>query len=225
MGSPIDPVTGLPMVGVPDVVSQIPLGVQVVPWDDIKAVDRPQGGPAYPNDIIDTFAWVTGEDISRPGTVHAGTMTSDRRLRVDTGASGGSSPINAQAYDWNTGTTVGGGFGFVCTGPPIGKKLYWISVGVAMDPGSLNGVHGSTGTCQIYIPTDNSFGQLPILTFPLIFPGSAQPGPQYMEIGKAWPDGMLPVSPHNNGLGNYEFWFQQSGAGLGWVLTLVYGAE
>lgn len=225
MGSPIDPVTGLPMVGVTDVVSQIPLGVQVVPWDDIKAVDRPQGGPSYPNDIINTFAWVTGENIDQPGTLHDATMTADRRLRVDTGASGGSSPINAQTYDWQTGTTVGGLSGVVCTGPPIGKKLYWVSVGVGMDPGSIDGVEGRATTVQIFIPTDNHFGSLPIMAFPLVFPGSSQPGPMYLEVHQSWPDGLLPVQPHDNGGGSYEFWYQQGPPGLSWLLTLIYGAE
>lgn len=77
------------MLSVPDVISQIPLGVQVVPWDDLKATDRPMQGPAYPNDMINTLAYVSGESVTQPGSMHAATMTEDRRLRVDTGSSGG----------------------------------------------------------------------------------------------------------------------------------------
>lgn len=135
MGSPIDPVTGLPMVGVPDVVSQIPLGVQVVPWDDILATDRPQGGPSYPNDIIDTFAWITGENIEQPGTVHAATMTGQRRLRVEATISGGSGGGGSQPTTWDqaTGVNIGGSNSIANHLLTYPQKIYSISAGLVAE--------------------------------------------------------------------------------------------
>lgn len=160
MASPIDPITGLPMVGVADVVSQIPLGVQVVPWDDTKAVDRPQGGPAYPNDIINTFAWVTGENVSQPGTIHAGTMTPDRRLRVDTGGGGGAGPITVTQQ--NAGSTIDGGYNDMAFGVVTYPDLiYTLSASVKYQTTPPTNVMSDF---QVYIRCDQS----PFTEFDLI---------------------------------------------------------
>lgn len=99
----IDPVTGLPVLNPADVIQQIPLGVQIFPYDDLEATARPTRGPLYGDDILPVSSLTAGQ---HPSTGSAQTVGTDgnHRLLVS-GEGGGGGPTPAQ-YRTNSGQVV-----------------------------------------------------------------------------------------------------------------------
>ena len=141
MPTVIDPVSGLPILTsyLPDEIDQIPFNVQVFPWDDYHAADRPARGAAYPDDILPTSANVAGQDSRNPIYIQTVYTDGNHRLLVattpDPAGSGTPQPqkylsIDGVCPDLTTNTPFGG---MSATQEPV----YGWLVSVAIDPATL----------------------------------------------------------------------------------------
>lgn len=113
----IDPVTGLPVVGVPDIVDQIPLGVEPRPWNDLKATDRPPHAPLYPDDMLNTLAVGVGMqgDQGRAFTMSDDNGILSLNVHQTNQSGGGGGPAQVVTIQSNNGW--GGGATSVAGGP------------------------------------------------------------------------------------------------------------
>ena len=151
MGTGIDPLTGLPMVGMADLgyLDQIPFDAQVMPWKDYNATGRPGRGPAYPDDILPTNAVVNGQDQTNPLTPQTVYTDGNHNLRVAlVGAGAGLGPYKISESDGD------GGFGVPSnstqTGASIGFRgpnpIRAFSFSVIPNPGG--GAPGLNSFCE-----------------------------------------------------------------------------
>lgn len=178
----IDPVTGLPVVGIPDIVDQIPLGVEPRPWADLKATDRPPHAPLYPDDMLNTLAVGVGMqgDAGRTHTMSNGKDSFGNTVPAlnvyTTNSSGGGGGV--AAVNWETFNTpaaqiaAGGSTGPGYTGVPgvlYGYNLF----GYADSTVTTFPVYG---TVESHLVSGSGTTYWTSLSLPVFINGLADPG-------------------------------------------------
>ena len=108
MSTIIDPTTGAPLVN-PDVsLDTRPLDAQITPFKQLSVFPDLGRAPQYPDDAITVFSNTTAQKESNWGEPTIVTATDDRRLRVDTGESGGGGiPATAKYFTQSTHSGFG----------------------------------------------------------------------------------------------------------------------
>lgn len=133
----IDQVTGLPLVGGPSYIDQIPLGAQVFPWDDVGTTQYPARGPAYPDDILPTTALVSGQNVNNVQKVQSVYTDGNHNLRVAIaagGGGGGGAPAWPSMTDSaNFRNNVSSGFWTITPTGLSSTRIYMLSWGFVID--------------------------------------------------------------------------------------------
>ena len=92
MSVSFDSVTGLPLLsGGADYIDQIPLSVQNVPWDDLKALTRSPRAAIYPDDGYSVYAVLVGQNQNNPDAMQTVYTDGNHNIRVNQAAGGGGS--------------------------------------------------------------------------------------------------------------------------------------
>ena len=187
----IDPITGLPILDTSGIVEQIPLGNQIVDYSGWNASAQPTRGPLYPDDVIPTFANVSGQ---HPGTSNAQSIQSDGnhalKVSVVNAASGGvSAPVIFVATNQGYQTTVLNTLTPTTTWNQSDYKtmlgyhvsVWWMSAG---------GGTGPPGWLTFRIHGNGGGGQQNFVSFPAIDQAVVMNNPVSMTAGAMFPGGM-----------------------------------
>lgn len=147
----IDPTTGLPLLE-DTMVEQIPLGTQVMPWDDLKPTQLPGRAPYYPDDVLPTISKLAAENSKMTDKVQTAQTDGKHAILVSvvnqSASSGGFPPDAVPAY--KNGNSVGGvGFSPILTCDSI-DSLYYVSFYVGVYPPNLLGAMQEWAIYLIY---------------------------------------------------------------------------
>lgn len=113
----IDPITGLPLLNPQDVIQQIPLGVQIFPYEDFEATARPTRGAMAQDDILPTSAFVAAQHPVTGNAQTVGTDGNHAMLVKDVNAGGGGNSVPVALL------TDGLGYGVLAIGASVTANL------------------------------------------------------------------------------------------------------